>query len=126
MSQRQELRLLFDERAQGQAIESAFARIDANPQSVEQTELGLPHRYWASILDHDPRDFAPNVSAPTLIIIGQNDQNVPVASAQLADALIKNSTLTIWPYANHTFDTPSGNQRNEVVSMAVRFVIGAP
>lgn len=126
LSQRQELRLLFDERGQGQAIETVFARIDASPQSVEQTELGLPHRYWASVLDQDPAKFAPYVSAPTLIIIGQNDQSVPVASAQLADALIKTSELTVWPDASHTFDTPSGTQRDAVVSMAVRFVIGAP
>ncbi len=125
LSQRQELRLLYDERGQGQAIESVFARIDATPQSVERTELGLPHRYWASVLDHDPAKFATHVSAPTLIIIGQYDQSVPVASAQLANALIKNSDLIIWPDASHTFDTPSGNQRDAVVSMAVRFVIGA-
>lgn len=126
MTQRQELRLLFDERGQGQAIESVFARIAANPQSVERTELGLPNRYWASILDHDPKQYASHVSAPTLIIIGQNDKNVPPASAQLADTLIKNSELIIWPDANHTFETSSGNQRDAVVGMAVRFVIGTP
>ncbi|MGH1355329.1 MAG: alpha/beta hydrolase family protein [Thalassovita sp.] len=126
MSQRQELRLLFDKRGQQQAIETVFERIDATPQSVEQTELGLPHRYWVSVLDHDPTEYASNVSAPTLIIIGQNDQNVPVASARLANALIKTSELIIWPDADHTFDTPSGNQRDAVVSTAVRFVIGAP
>lgn len=119
MPQRQELRMLYGT----EVTDSELQRVENNPQSVDERAFGLSNRYWSSVLDRDPKHYAEQISAPTLIIIGEKDQDVPVASARLANDLIRNSKLIVWPNATHTFDTPTGNQRNEVVETAITFLV---
>jgi len=120
LSQKQELRLLFGTNT----VEDAFERVKGNPQSITETVFGLPNRYWSSVLDKDPKRYVSRISAPTLIIIGENDQSVPVASARRANEMIATSRLIIWPEATHVFDAPKGNQRGEVFKTATAFLSG--
>jgi len=118
LPQRQELQILYGAESTNRELQ----RVAANPQSIDERAFGLSNRYWTSVLDRDPARYAARITVPTLIIIGENDQNVPVASAELANDLIRNSQLIIWPDATHTFDTPNGNQRDEVVRTATTFL----
>ncbi len=118
LPQRQELQILYGAGPTDRELE----RVAANPQSIDERAFGLTNRYWTSVLDRNPARYASRISVPTLIIIGENDQNVPVTSAELANDLIRNSQLIIWPEATHTFDTPNGSQRDEVVQTATTFL----
>lgn len=120
LPQRAELEALFG----ADAMAPVFARIAASPDSVEDTALGLPHRYWPSVLDRDPRQFPGNIAVPVLVIIGEADESVPVLSAQVAGEVIDRAEVIVWPGASHTFETVDGNQRDAVVARAMAFLLG--
>lgn len=118
LPQRQELQLVYG----AELTQGELQRVAANPLSIDERVFGLTNRYWSSVLDRDPARYIARISVPTLIVFGENDQSVPVASAHVANDLIRNSQLVIWPDATHTFDTPNGNQRDEVVRTATTFL----
>ncbi|HCI07394.1 MAG TPA: hypothetical protein DE314_08565, partial [Sulfitobacter sp.] len=74
-------------------------------------ELGYPHTYWSSVLDRDPSRSLKTLRMPVLLVIGANDDNVPVSSARFAHSILPNSRLIEWPNANHVFEAQTGNQR---------------
>lgn len=123
MTQRTELDLLFERRGASSDFQDILARIEANPNSVEAFELGYPNAYWSAVLDRDPLVNRQNLTMPILLIIGANDDNVPVASARLANSILSNSQLVEWPNADHVFQTSSGNQRAAVLRRVSEFLL---
>jgi pimeloyl-ACP methyl ester carboxylesterase len=65
-----------------QELQSKFADIASDPQSVDKRLLGLPYLYWSSSLDKDPMPFYLRVSQPAKVFFGEQDQSVPVESAR--------------------------------------------
>ena len=124
MSQREELEALAAERGGLSELKTLLSRVDADPTNRDAWILGYPHTYWSAVLDRDPRTHLPKVQQPVLLVIGANDQNVPVASARVAHELLPNSELIEWLGANHTFQTPSDNERGAVLKQVGRFVLG--
>lgn len=120
MSQREELRLLADAQGQLDQLEAGFAAIHATPNSTADRFYGMTHRYWSSALDRAPSLAA--IKKPVFLAIGASDQSVPVQSAEYAAARLPNAALWIVPGASHTFDTPSGSQRDAVVKRALAFL----
>lgn len=87
-------------------MRAALARIDANPDDTRSTVLGMTPRYWTSVLDVDPLAVYRRVSQPILLIIGEQDENVPVESALHLKEIFahegrRNLTLEIVPGADH-------------------------
>lgn len=118
-TQRQELAQILPR----PTFERLSKTVAASPQSVTDFALGYPHRYWTSILDQDPRPLMQGIDLPTLILIGEKDESVPVASAAAAHALIKGAELVIWPDADHTFDTPQGPARDQMIARVGDFIL---
>ena len=121
MSQRQELLSLANEK-QIDELQKKLAEVEVRPESVSDRVLGLPHRYWSSVLDLDPAPTLRRVSQPTLIIIGGADESVPVDSARLAHELMPRSELVVIPGASHVFQTADGNQRKRVMALIDEFL----
>ncbi|WIV52399.1 alpha/beta hydrolase (plasmid) [Marivivens sp. LCG002] len=118
-TQRQELEQILPR----PTFEHLQKTVATSPQSVTDFTLGYPHRYWTSILDHDPRALMQGLDLPTLILIGEKDESVPVASAAVAQSLIKGAELVIWPDADHTFDTPQGPARDQMIARVGDFIL---
>lgn len=123
MTQRKELELLFERRGATSDFQGISTRIDANPDSIEAFELGYPNAYWSAVLDRDPLAYRQELTMPILFIIGENDENVPVASARLANSKLSNSQLIEWPNADHVFQTPQGDQRAAVLRRVSEFLL---
>ena len=64
-----------------QELQSKFADIASDPESLEKRLLGLPYLYWSSSLERDPMPFYLRVSQSAKIFFGEKDQSVPVESA---------------------------------------------
>ncbi len=98
-------------------------KVAASPDSLTDFTLGYPHRYWSSMLDLDQSDLMSDLDIPTLIIIGEKDESVPVSSAAYAQSLITGAELVIWPDASHTFDTPNGPARDQMIARVSDFIL---
>lgn len=123
MPQREELHLLAKARGQEAELEGLLARVAQSPDSTQDFALGMSHRYWSSVLDRDPAAYLGRIKAPVLIVIGEEDQSVPVASARAAARHLPNAELVIWPGADHVFDTAQGSQRDAAVARAGAFLL---
>ena len=79
-------------------------------------QVGLPASY-EGIKAFSETDFTPDLKrfdVPTLIVHGEDDQNVPIATtARIAAKLIKNATLKIYPGAPHGLTVTHKNKFNE-------------
>lgn len=93
------------------------------PDSVSDRALGMSHRYWTAVLDRDVTFPIKQIDIPVLLIIGAEDDQVPVESARYAASLLKDATLIEWPGANHIFDTEQGNVRHLVVGRIGEFLL---
>ncbi len=100
-TQRQELEQVLPK----PTFDNLTTKVASSPDSLSDFTLGYPHRYWSSMLDQDQTSLLRGLDIPTLIIVGEKDESVPVTSAAYAQSLIKGAELVIWPDANHTFDT---------------------
>jgi pimeloyl-ACP methyl ester carboxylesterase len=56
---------------------------------------------WNALLNYTPEDFA-RIMAPTLVLVGDHDEFVPVEDAAAMYRLLPKSELTVVPGANHT------------------------
>lgn len=122
MTQRKELELLFERRGGLPQFQAIAARIDADLNNTAAFELGYPHTYWSSVLDRDPSRSLKTLRMPVLLVIGANDDNVPVSSARFAHSILPNSRLIEWPNANHVFEARTGNQRPAVLAAVTAFL----
>lgn len=123
MLQREELEALAKRNGDLDKLRTLLAKVDADPSNRNAWALGYPHPYWSSVLDRDPQDYLPAVHQPVFLLIGANDNNVPVASARRAHTLLSNSQLVEWPNANHVFATQDGNQRDAVIGKVGEFLL---
>ncbi|WP_425072702.1 alpha/beta fold hydrolase [Sagittula sp. S175] len=122
LAQREELLILARRQGREAAMRASFDQVAARPDSLSDRVMGLPHRYWSSVLDADPGPLLKRLKQRVLIVIGEADESVPVESARRADDLAARSTLVVVPDASHTFDTPNGNQRATVMGRVSDFL----
>lgn len=123
MSQREELEVLAERSGRLEQLRTTLAKVDADPSNRNAWVLGYPHTYWSSVLDRDPKPYLPKVEQLVLLVIGAEDNNVPAASARLANTLLPQSSLIEWPKANHIFETQAGNERDEMIAKVGEFLI---
>jgi len=121
MSQREELQMLYDQRGNRAQLDAVLGRIDDDPDNGEAWALGYPHTYWSAVLDRSPDAYLGAVRQPVLLVIGEQDENVPAASARRAADVLSDAELVIWPGANHVFRTPDGDERGQVVARTAEF-----
>ncbi|MFT3687285.1 MAG: alpha/beta hydrolase [Phycisphaerales bacterium] len=93
-------------------LDAIFADIRANPQS-DKRWYGHPYRRWASYAFERPLDDLLNVHVPVLLIHGDADMNVPVASARAVRDAFDAAGMTNLSYreyagADHRFTTVDG------------------
>ncbi len=66
--------------------------------------LALPEnmrKIFTSVVNTHLDDFLPSITAPTLIVFGENDTTTPIYMAKKLNKKIKNSQLLILPNAGH-------------------------
>ncbi|MDB4878573.1 MAG: beta-lactamase, partial [Gemmatimonadetes bacterium] len=107
-------------------IREIFARDTSLPPARRDSLLGVALRQTDSALaggtawlrhfaSHDPLPTVRRVRAPTLLLHGETDRQVPVADARALDAAMRRAgnrrvTLRTFPRTNHLLvDDPSGN-----------------
>ena len=54
-----------------------------------------------SLVNTDLRDIIPNISCPTLLIWGENDNDTPLSDAKIIEGLIKDAGLCVFENAGH-------------------------
>jgi pimeloyl-ACP methyl ester carboxylesterase len=91
------------------------ARIDEDLK-VRQPWLPPPEAYMAQlqgILAWEAYSRLPQITAPTLVIHGENDRLVPVANGKLIASRIPGAKLVLIPHASHIFpsDQPEAAHR---------------
>lgn len=106
LTMRENLRILGRRRGKLEEMESGMAAVDADPGSLEKRLLGLPYRYFSSMLDVDPIPVYLRVSQPAYVVMGEKDESVPVESAyalreRMAAAHRTNFTIEIVEGASH-------------------------
>jgi len=107
LSLRQMTQILAERQGRPEELAAGLAAVDADPANLGRDFMGMPHPYLASVLDVDPLPIFARVTQPTMLIIGEEDESVPVESARyLARSLEEygksNVTLTVIPGADHT------------------------
>lgn len=105
---REELRLIGPRRGlPPEAVEAAFREVAETPDDVHATLYGMTHRYWSTMLDVDPAPMFLRARQPALVVMGGEDEDVPVESAyrlrdRMAEAGRRDFTLRIVEGASHT------------------------
>ena len=121
MTQREELKILARRRNEESDLNTLLSQIDQDPLATDRFVLGMTHAYWTSVLDDDPTPDLKALRGPVLVVIGAQDQNVPVDSARKAAAILKNGDLWEVEGADHVFNSPTGNRRAEVMQAVGQF-----
>lgn len=88
------------------------ASLDAHPERIEQwaefaqmdpaSVLGFLGQVSAA-LRHDTSDELPNITAPTLVLTGDDDRLIPCSNSERIAALIPDAELQFLPGAGHDF-----------------------
>ncbi|MCA3436742.1 MAG: alpha/beta hydrolase [Rhodobacter sp.] len=125
MTMREVLKILARRRGQDSELNTLLSQIDQDPLATDRFVLGLTHAYWTSVLDVDPTPDLKALRGPVLVVIGAQDQNVPVESARKAAAVLRNGDLWEVEGADHVFNSPTGNRRAEVMQAVGQF-FGTP
>lgn len=125
MTMREDLKILARRRGQDSELNTLLSQIDQDPLATDRFVLGLTHAYWTSVLDDDPTPDLKALRGPVLVVIGAQDQNVPVESARKAAAVLRNGDLWEVEGADHVFNSPAGNRRAEVMQAVGQF-FGTP
>ena len=55
------------------------------PDSLEIGFMGMPFRYWNSIVDIRPVDYYQNIDIPVLFVQGEKDYRIPKESTQYVE-----------------------------------------
>lgn len=70
--------------------------------SEDYKNAGSLRESFSQIVKQDTRESAKKINAPTLIVWGENDKDVPLSSAKILKEIIPNSTLRIvWRTTHH-------------------------
>lgn len=66
-----------------------------------QQQTGIMRSTLVRIVNEDLRDLLPKIAAPTLLIWGENDKDVPVSYAKIMEKEIRDAGLVIFEGAGH-------------------------
>lgn len=107
LSFRQMTGILAERQGRSDELAAGLAAVDADPANLRRDFMGMPHPYLASVLDVDPLPIFARVTQPTMLIIGEEDESVPVESARYLARSLEgrgsgNLTLAVVPGADHT------------------------
>lgn len=82
----------------------------AASSAPEKLPLGLPYKYWKSILDYKPADEAKKIIIPVLVLQGERDYQVTMTDYNLWKNSIssKGSKFITYPKLNHLFISGEG------------------
>ncbi len=72
-------------------------------------------RQWKAAATFDSSDRVGGITAPTLILHGDQDRVVPVANAQLIAGRMPSATLRIFPGGGHLVHIEQADKYNETV-----------
>ena len=113
------------------SIDAAFARIAADPDNARATVYGMTHRYWSTLLDVDPTPTFLKLKQPTLLVMGELDQSVPIESAvhlrnEMAAAKRSNFALEVVPGASHLLVRDGVDQKPAVMRRIGVWLDGTP
>ncbi len=98
--------------------------IENNPAASERfiatcceypTPLQTFMSHQNAILTHDTYDRLPDIKAPTLIIAGSGDRQIPYENSKLLASMIPNAELAIIENAGHVFFTDSAEKTVKIV-----------
>ena len=67
------------------------------------------------LVTHDSRALLPTISAPTLCIVGELDQETPVAYAFALADLIPHAKLAVIPQAGHLLNAEAPDAVNQLL-----------
>jgi pimeloyl-ACP methyl ester carboxylesterase len=120
---------ILDARRDDHLFEHAFTDVDADPGSVTKSVLGYPYRYWSSVLKMDPVPIYLSLNIPILMIFGERDQSVPVASARVLDERFRaakkdNFHLLVVPGASHGLTEGAVDHKPEIMTVIAAFLQG--
>jgi pimeloyl-ACP methyl ester carboxylesterase len=69
----------------------------------------------STIASHDTRSILPTIDVPTLILVGEFDEETPVAYAQAIDDLMPNSRVVVIPGAGHLLNLEVAEEVNALI-----------
>ncbi len=124
---REELMTLAKRKSNGEHLRRKLDKVAADPNNPEATVLGLPHRYLSSMLDVDPVPAFLRVNQPIILIMGGNDDSVPVESTQVlqhafAGAGKTNLDVRIVPGASHALTHDGKDLKPGLMADIGRFI----
>jgi pimeloyl-ACP methyl ester carboxylesterase len=103
-------------------IRAKFEEINGD-LSTEKLWLGCTYKYWNSFLWYSPEEYIVKLTIPTLFIIGDADDSVPVESVTHLIPMLKgrpNFEFHILPGLDHSFKDANGNvMLNELIKKIV-------
>lgn len=66
----------------------------------------------AAILGHNTYDRLPQITAPTLVLAGEDDPMIPAANSRILAERIPNARLRVWPGLRHGFNAERPDEVN--------------
>lgn len=66
-----------------------------------QQQTGIMRSTLVKVINEDLRGLLPKIIAPTLLIWGENDKDVPLSSAKIMESKIKDAGLVVFKDAGH-------------------------
>ena len=69
----------------------------------------------STIASHDSRSILPTIDIPTMILVGELDEETPVAYSEAIDALMPNSRVVVVPGAGHLLNLEAPEAVNEAL-----------
>ena len=100
-------------------VEDGWRTIAADANSLTQTWLGRPYRWWLDIIDIDSKSDYLSLNIPILMGHGEKDQSVPIESAlalqkAFEDAGKANLKLHVYPGVGHTLTSDTVDYRKQL------------
>ena len=93
-----------------------WERVDADPDSIEQTYQGLPFRWWSSWQSYSPLDAYRGVDIPVLFVHGTEDSRVPAASTRLVESALPDKPFEYWYLEGEGHGSRSAEELVELLS----------
>ena len=98
-----------------ETVETRPALVDRITKTILLHDPQVHAAMWELVADFEVLDRLGEISAPTLILVGEEDPSTPVASAQLLHDGIAGSTMEVIPGGSHMIQL----ERPERVSTAI-------
>jgi pimeloyl-ACP methyl ester carboxylesterase len=105
----------------GQAGEQIRQAIYRRIQSQDYASAGPLRPTLVKVVNEDLRELLPRIQSPTLLVWGEHDQDVPLATAQVMKQLIPRAELVVLENAGHF---PYLDQFNRFRLIVGRFLRG--